>query len=103
MKRIKYTTYFDIENFNITNGALEHFKQNKIDMIDVLILIEKHKFNEDENPSEEDLQANVNALHNGGMFLSVYNVANEKVYIISYIDPKETKSLETTVLLSSEY
>ena len=72
-----------IKNFNITNGALEHFKQNKIDMIDILILIEKHKFNEDENPSEEDLQANVNALHNGGMFLSVYNIANEKVYIIS--------------------
>ena len=98
-----YTTYFDIDNVSITPGAIQHFKNIGYDKVDILILIEKHKFNEDDNPHKEDLKANVNALHHGGMFLSVYNIENEKVYIISYIDPKETKSLETTVLLASEY
>lgn len=98
-----YTTYFDIEEINVTPGALEVLKNNNYDTVDILTLVERHKFNDDDNTSEEDLKQNANTLHRGGMFLSVYNIGNEKVYIISYIDPKEIKSLETTVLLAHEY
>lgn len=102
---IKYTTYFDIDNINVTKGALELFRKEGIKTHDILLLVEKHKFNDDENPNEEDLKVNLNAIKYGGMFLSLYHIgkSQEKIYIISYIDPEQLKSLETTILLPSEY
>lgn len=102
---IKYTTYFDIDNVSVTPGALELFKKEGIKTHDILLLIEKHKFNDDENTYEEDLKQNASAIKYGGMFLSIYHIgkSREKIYIISYIDPEQLKSLETTILLPSEY
>ena len=101
----KYVTYFDIDNINVTPGALELFRKEGIKTHDILLLVEKHKFNDDENQHEEDLKQNVNAIKYGGMFLSLYHIgkSQEKIYIISYIEPEQLKSLETTILLASEY
>ena len=101
----KYITYFDIDKIEITPGALELIKKEKITTHEILLLIEKHKFNDDENIYEEDLKQNVNAIKYGGMFLSLYHIgkSREKIYIISYIEPEQLKSLETTILLASEY
>ena len=84
---------------------MELFRKEGIKTHDILLLVEKHKFNDDENPHEEDLKVNLNAIKYGGMFLSLYHIgkSQEKIYIISYIEPKELKSLETTILLASEY
>ena len=103
MNNTKYITYFDIEKINITKGALELIKENNLKTSDILLLVERHKFNDDDNIHENDLKENVNAIHNGGMFLSSYNIKGEKIYIISYIDPTITASKETTILLAEEY
>lgn len=99
----KYITYFDIEKVVITPGAKELMIKENLTTSKLLLLLEKHKFNEDDNPNEEDKKANKLATITGGMFLSAYKIGNEKVYIISYIDPTEVKSLETTILLATEY
>lgn len=99
----KYITYFEIEKVFITTGAKELMIREKIKTSDLLLLIEKHKFNDDDNPSEEDKRANKQATIQGGMFLSVYNHLSEKLYIISYLEPGAERAEETTILLASEY
>lgn len=100
---IKYMTYFEVEKVVITAGAKELMIREKLTTSDLLLLIEKHKFNDDDNESEEDKRANKQATINGGMFLSVYKHLSEKLYIISYFDPGAERAKETTILLASEY
>lgn len=99
----KYITYFEIEKVVITPGAKDLMVKEKLKTLDLIVLLEKHKLNEDDNESEEDKRANKLATINGGMFLSVYNHLSEKLYIISYFKPGEEKTEYTNILLASEY
>ena len=74
----KYITYFDIEKVVITPGAKELMIKENLTTSKLLLLLEKHKFNEDDNQNEEDKKANKLATITGGMFLSVYKIGNEK-------------------------
>ena len=98
-----FYTYFEIEKVVITAGAKELMIKENLKTSDLLLLLERHKFNDDDNESIEDLKANAKAQHQGGMFLSVYKHLSEKLYIISYLEPGAEKAEETTILLSSEY
>lgn len=99
----KHITYFEIEKVVITAGAKELMIKDNLTTSNLLLLLERHKFNEDDNPSEEDKRANKLATINGGMFLSVYNHLSEKLYIISYFEPGTERAEETTILLANEY
>lgn len=99
----KYITYFDIEKVVITAGAKELMIKDNLTTSNLLLLLERHKFNEDDNESIEDLKANKQATITGGMFLSVYKHLSKKLYIISYLEPGTERAKETTILLASEY
>lgn len=99
----KYTTYFEVNKVNITKGVMELLREEKAKTSDLLLLIERHKFNDDDNPHKEDLKENARALQQGGMFLSVYKNFSKKIYIISYFNRYTSEAEETTILLASEY
>lgn len=98
-----FYTYFEIEKVVITAGAKDLMIKENLKTSDLLVLLERHKFNDDDNESIEDLKENAKVQHQGGMFLSVYKHLSEKLYIISYFEPGTQRAKETTILLGSEY
>ena len=98
-----FYTYFEIEKVVITAGAKDLMIKENLKTSDLLVLLERHKFNDDDNESIEDLKENAKVQHQGGMFLSVYKHLSEKLYIISYLEPGTQRAEETTILLGSEY
>lgn len=98
-----FYTYFEIEKVVITPGAKELMIKENLKTSDLLLLLERHKLNDDDNESIEDLRENAKAQHQGGMFLSVYKHLSEKLYIISYLEPGTQRAEYTNILLASEY
>lgn len=99
----KYITYFEIEKVIITQGAKELMIKENFKTSDLLLLLERHKLNDDDNESIEDLKANEKAQHQGGMFLSVYKHLSKKLYIISYLEQGTQRAEYTNILLANEY
>lgn len=99
----RYITYFEIEKVVITAGAKELMIKENFKTSDLLLLLERHKFNDDDNESEEDKRANKQATITGGMFLSVYKHLSKKLYIISYLEPGTERAEYTNILLANEY
>lgn len=78
-----------------TPGALEYCAKNDISP---LTLIGRHHRGDWGDLSDDDREANENALFAGGRLLSAYRVGNEKLYCITEWDRSAT-----TLLLAREY
>ena len=99
----KLNTLFEVKQAFITRGVEELQNQELINGLDILSMLKKHMCNVDDNEFEEDREYNLRAIKNGfGRVFSVYNIGDEKIYIVSYLD-KNLVSEETTIMLSEEY
>lgn len=100
---LKPNTLFEVKQAFITRGVEELQNQELINGLDILSMLKKHMCNVDDNEFEEDREYNLRAIKNGfGRVFSVYNIGDEKIYIVSYLD-KNLVSEETTIMLSEEY
>jgi hypothetical protein len=65
---------------------------------DLLALVFRHILGDPGMLSDDDRQANLNAIEHGGRVFSAYLIAGQKVWVITEADRSST-----TVLLPSEY
>jgi hypothetical protein len=78
-----------------TPGALAHCSENNVSPA---LLLARHQHGDWGDTCETDSEANEQALFDGGRLLSVFKVAQEKIYVITEWDRSVT-----TILKASEY
>lgn len=78
-----------------TPGVLEHFDRHEIN---AQVYIERHQCGDWGNVPPEDAQENDLSVQNGFRVLSSYDIAGERVWIITEADRSST-----TLLFPSEY
>lgn len=87
---------FDLGQTFATHGLLAHLQAHPVTTAQALVL--RHVTGDFGDLSDADRKANLDSIHFGDRVLSAYEVAGERVWVITEHDRSVT-----TVLLASEY
>jgi hypothetical protein len=83
-----------------TPAALAHLATHAVSPAD---LLRKHSIGDWGDLSPEDKAANESALNFGGRILSAFQVAGERLYVITDSEDDSGRRSATTLLLAQEY
>lgn len=91
---------FELGRLLATPAALRHLAAHAVSPAD---LLRKHGMGEWGNLCAEDKAANVSALKLGGRILSAFEVAGQRIYVITEAESHVGQRSATTLLLAEEY
>lgn len=91
---------FDLGRLLATPAALAHLAAHAVSPAD---LLRKHQTGEWGDLGAEDKAANTSALKVGDRILSAYQVAGERIYVITEAETDSRQRSATTLLLATEY
>lgn len=91
---------FDLGRLLATPAALAHLAAHAVPPA---YLLRKHRTGDWGDLGAEDRAANVSALKHGGRILSAYEVAGQRIYVITEAESDSGQRSATTLLLPEEY